>query len=423
MRSSLAKLLTFVLLVAAVLPSRGQDPHRRDSLITLETWKADIVRVPVLTGASQPIIIVPNRAPFCFDKVVYLKLAIGSRMVEQTMYLDTHGGLVGTLPPASGVPVREIMPDLTTFHFGIMGLKGNVYNYHTEKGKNNIPEHWVFTGNTQTYQYQAASPAATNLALNRKTETRAYCGGKLTGQAYRFDNGPNTWYIYGSRYPEKIHPVPGKYLGNFGVGYLVTQEGVYLVLEKTMGSTSCSIAFMDNVHTCFDPTAFKIQEDEFQTKGQADLQSEQAKIDRERSRISGDCIAEKTALLDFRQGQQQRHEEILRKSKQGNTYQDTAAQRAVLSLMDPLVTIREGILSTKVSICGAQVTLSKPGTESSHQSASVKIGCLNRQLSALQALESRMQALDRQYSTEPARANSEKSKLYLASMRTMEVCN
>ncbi len=49
--------------------------------------------------------------------------------------------------------------------------------------------------------------------------------------AYRFPNDPDmTWYLYGDRFPEKAAS-PEIPAGNFGVGYLQTDEGLYIATE------------------------------------------------------------------------------------------------------------------------------------------------------------------------------------------------
>ncbi|MBS1664123.1 MAG: hypothetical protein JST68_23970 [Bacteroidetes bacterium] len=423
------KLHTLLIVTLITFTTHAQDPHRRRDTIPLGQWKQEIIRVPVLTGTSQPIIIVPNRQPFCFDKLIMLKLDLGSRIIQRAMYLDTRQGLSGMLPPATGTPVQEIIPDQPGFVFDVNSLKGNIYTYKTNKGRNDVLEHWVFTGNSQTYLLQAGAPgsnaapaAAPNLPLFRKNETRPYCDNKLIGQAYRLDNGPSTWYIYGDRYPEKIHPIPNKYMGNFGVGYLMCEEGLYLVLERTMGRLTARITSMDNVNKCFDPTAFQIQDEHFQTRANADIQTEQRKLQEQAGHIDGDCVAEKTELNQYRQQVGRQKEEALRRSQRGNLYQDTAAQRAMLSLTDPLITVHDGILSEKVALCNSRAALSH-ATERDRLAISEKINCHSDRLTALQTAESKMQDLDRQYATNPARANAEKSRLYLAVTRNLPSCD
>jgi len=364
----------------------------------------------VLTGGSQPIIIVPNRQPYCFDKQLYLKMAVGRMSTEQSIYLDTHNGLTGILPPSRSGAVLDIMPEIEHFNFTVMSMKGNVYIYKNQKGKTGI-EHWVHTGNTQNFLYQSptlTSPGA-GAGMARKAERRGYCDNKVTALAYRYDGNPNTFFIYGDRFPERLHPL--KFLGAFGVGYMYCEEGLYLIMEMNFGANYVRIGWMDNVHSCFNPAPFQVQEDAFQAKQQQELQEAKASADREEAHISGECTAEKQAIVDFKRAMNQKHEELLRKSQHGNFYQDSVAQRAMINMMDPLDGVREAILNCNLGIC------------SSHLHGGDKVSCLNQQLSILRATETRMMALDQQYATNPARANAEKSKIWWDVMKTMPQCN
>jgi len=123
-----------LLLVSLV---NGQERHRRDT-VPFGQWKEEITRVPVLTGGSQPIIIVPNRQQYCFDKQLYLKMQVGRMDAEQSIYLDTHNGLTGILPPSRGGAVLDIMPEIEHFNFTVMSMKGNVYIYKNQKGRTGI---------------------------------------------------------------------------------------------------------------------------------------------------------------------------------------------------------------------------------------------------------------------------------------------
>ena len=390
---------------------QAQPPPPRRDTTHFAQWRQDITRVPVLTGGSQPITIVPNRQQYCFDKQLYLKMKVGRLDAEQSIYLDTHNGLTGILPPSShGGAVMEIMPEIENFNFTVMSMKGNVYMYKNQKGKNGI-EHWVLTGNTQNFLYQ--SPTATSpgsgAGLARKSERRGYCDNKISAIAYRYDGSPNTFYIYGDRFPERLHPL--KYLGSFGVGYMYCQEGLYLVMEMNFGTNYVRIGTMENVHNCFNPAPFQPQEDAFQARQQAQLQEERAATDRKQQEVTGECTGEKQAIVDFKRAMNQKHEELLRKSQHGNLYQDSVAQRAMISMMDPLNSVRENILNVKLGICMSQ------------QHGGNKVSCLNDQLSILQAVETRMMSLDQQYASQPARAQAEKSKIYWELMKTMPQCN
>lgn len=401
---------------------KGQDPHRRDT-VPFGEWRNEITRAPVLTGGSQPITIVPNRGRYCFDKRLNLKMMVGGRMAEQCAFLDTHNGLTGILPSSrQGRPITQIMPQLETFSFSVMSMKGNIYSYKNGKGMNGGPmEHWVRTGNTQSFLYQSptqSSPGA-GTALARKSESRTYCDGKITAQAYKYDGGTTTWYVYGDRYPAQLHPQ--KFFGPFGVGYMYTTEGLYLVMELNFGSSYVRIGSMENVDDCFDPSAYRVMESAVVTKQQEELRHEETKVQAEESRISGDCIPEKQAIVEYKKIVNQKHEEMIRQMQHGNLYQDSTAQRAVLGMMDPLESVRESILKAKLGMCGAEKDMVKFPSHAAEDGA--RVGCLGRQVSLLQEVEARMVAIDQQYPTQPAKANAEKSRIYWELLKTMPECN
>lgn len=386
-----------------LLQAQGRN-RSRDSLGVIP-WRTAIKRAPVLTGHTQPRIIVPHEQPLCFPTEFDLKISIPGKIVEQAMFINSNTGVIGFLPPHANGLVNMLFPELPDFSFFVMGLKGNVYHYYTRKGKNNMINRWVSTGNTETHQYQQTGTNFTGGSdLQRKNETAAYCNGTLTAMAYRFSTNPDmVWYVYGDRFPDKLHPL--KYLGNFGVGYLQTQEGLYIITECRTASYTCRVTDIQITNTCLSTSQFKIMENEFVEKRTEALQKERQKLERNAQNISGDCATEQSNLISFRQTVNRNQEEALRQSKTGNTYQNANAQRSMLSMMDPLTTVQEGILSTKLSICRAM------GSTGSRREE--KLGCLNNQLSVLMDLEVRMKALDVQYASEPGRAYAEKSKLYL----------
>jgi len=43
---------------------------------------------------------------------------------EQSIYLDTHNGLTGILPPSRSGAVLDIMPEIEHFNFTVMSMKG-----------------------------------------------------------------------------------------------------------------------------------------------------------------------------------------------------------------------------------------------------------------------------------------------------------
>jgi hypothetical protein len=417
------KLFFLCLFALAGMTSRGQDPRRhRDTLNFGPGGLPELMRAPVLTGQSQSAIIVPQRMEFCFNKEIDLKMQVGGRQLEQTTYLDVEKGLTGVLPPTLGGGA-DIMPELEHFNFTVMSMKGNIYIYKNNKGKNGI-EHRVMTGNTQTYLYQSPERQAAGSAgpLVRKAENRSYCGGRIMAQAYKYDGGMSTWYLYGSRFPTELHTV--KYLGAFGVGYLYCQEGVYLIMELSFSNNFVRISDIYNMHTCFNPSEFVVMEDQMQSKAQEDLARERAKNEEDAAKVTGDCVAEKMAVINFKKAMTDKQAETLRKVQGGNMYNDTAAQRAMLSMNDLEDNCQLSILEVQQRICGARAEMVKYPDRAVNLGN--KINCLNDQVRMLQDVLARMQAIDRQFpggGTNLARANMEKGRIYYQVMNTAPHCD
>ncbi|SIO52163.1 hypothetical protein [Chitinophaga niabensis] len=401
-------LLAFVLVGLVITDATAQPRNRsRDSLGVIP-WRAAVKNAPVLTGHSEPRIIVPHEQPLCFPFEFDLKINIPGKTVEQAMFINSNTGVIGYLPPAEGGLVNMLFPELADFSFYIMSLKGNTFHYSTRKGKNNIIEKWVSTGNTNTDPYRMATIDVSRPAdLQRKGVTAPYCNGTMTAMAYRFASSPDmTWYLYGDRFPEKLHP--RKFLGNFGVGYLYTDEGLYIVTEIQASSYSCRVTDILIMNTCLNTSEFKVMEDEYVRGQTIALQKEKEKL--ESQSVSGPCASEQAILLTFRKEQQRKKEEALRGAGTGNIHQNINAQKSMLSMMDPLALVQENILSAKVSICKIQHA---PRATSR---STARLSCLTNRLSTLMRLEAQMRALDAQYVNEPGKAYAEKSKLYMQNL-------
>lgn len=383
-----------------------------------------ILRATVVSGESEAITIVPTRGPFCFDKKIKIKSTVGGRVVEQCLYLNTTDGLTAFLKPVNSAPgsMCDIKPEDKEFWLSIIGLKGNVYNYHNTEGKDgeNEVKHWVSTGNTQQHLYQ--TPAGTGVhTLRNKRERRSYCDDKIKGTAYKYDGaGMPTMYLFGKNYPDNINVTSNKYIGNFGIGYQYTDKGLYIIMEVISSSYTCRITSIEDVNVCFDPSPFRVMEDEFQTKRRAELVKEEEKINRREAAIrSGDeCAGQRRAIIAFDREELRKQQAALGIMPTGNIYQDRNVQNAYNSMMDPLTMVRSGILTTKLSICNAEVNIRKHPTSNTAQE---RLACHTTQLGKLTAAEVQMMANVTRFADHPGKAKAENSRIYLDLMRT--ACN
>lgn len=394
---------TLWLLLAAVSQVCAQPESRRDTA-SVVAWRAAVRRAPVLTGHSAPRIIVPHEPSLCFNMEFDLKIAMPGKMAEQCMFVNNSTGVIGLLPAREDGLVNMLFPELADFSFDVMNMTGNMYRYHTNKGKNNAIERWVTTGFSDRNPYlQAAAMFDGSADLQRKGVTQNYCDGRMTAMAYRFSTHPGmTWYLYGDRYPEKLHP--RKFLGIMGVGYLKTDEGLYIVTEFRSEGYSCHVSNIEATNTCLQTETFVPREEEYSRQANINIQKEKEKLDR--AGLGGTCAGERAMLIDFKKEQQRKRELALAQAREGNIYQQNSnAQRNMAGMMDPLTVVQEDILAAKLEICKAENSTSARTRE--------RIGCLNSQLSALMRIETELRALDAANANQPGRAFAEKSKHYL----------
>ncbi|GAB2826943.1 hypothetical protein [Ferruginibacter profundus] len=410
-----------VCLLACCIAVKAQPP--RDSVrhdTTLFGWdqtRAQLINAPILRGNSEGTTIVPVRQQFCFDMTMEIELFYGGRRSMQTcLFINTVDGYMGYTQPSMGGAINVLMPEVESFRFTVVSFKlGNIFTYHNRKGNNNILQHLVSTSNTDTHEYQMNN-LLTASPLSRKSEHRMYCDGKADALAYKRSDEPTTWFIYGDRYPATLQAQ--KFLGGFGVGVVRTDAGVYIVMERQSGTSYTVIKRIERTRVCFDPAGYKMEEADFFTKRTADLVREREKLDRDEAaaQSSGRCVPEKMAVINFRREQLQVQEDNLRKSQAGNLIQDRTAQKGMIDMMDPVVSVQTGILQAKVGICNAQEDMSRNPSHAA--GAQQKIDCLNHQISVLMQAENDMRAAERRYAANPGQAFAEKSKIYMTAMRT-----
>lgn len=407
-------ILTISLLFITTQFVTAQTPPRRDTAwgnFRNQVYYNSILRAPVVTGETQSINIIPNQGPFCFDKKIIIKSATGSLVAEQCVYMDTKGGLIGFVVPVSVTNSNacEIRPNHKEFSFSIIGLKGNIFTYRNEENNGDI-QHWVSTGNTQNFQYQAPSSSGF-YTLHNKHLNKVYCNGMIRATAYRYDNAASpTLYLFGKSFPESMKVMGKKYIGALGIGYQHTDKGLFIIMETLSDQYNSRIIEIEDVNICFDPNPFQILEDELARKRRDDLLKERARIDRNAASIRNDdaCAGPRRNIIVFDRAQLRLQEQSLETMQQGNLYQNPAAQRASLNMSDPLFMVQGNILEVQLSICNTEESIrTSPSSD-----LTAELNCLQNLLGRLHGAEAQMSALDARYSDEPGRAYSEKSRIY-----------
>ena len=122
-------LLLFILFSSGT--AYAQPPHRDTTLIGFQAANNDLITAPLVLGTSQPIEVTPVRQQLCFDDRLDVELIYGGLIMEQAMFMNNTDGYIGyTKPGVNGNgPVDMIMPEIQDFNFGLVGFKGNIYQY------------------------------------------------------------------------------------------------------------------------------------------------------------------------------------------------------------------------------------------------------------------------------------------------------
>ncbi|MEQ1797147.1 MAG: hypothetical protein ABL872_04295 [Lacibacter sp.] len=407
-------LITSILLAGVAAAQR--DTTRRDT-----SWGTSphgpylraVLNADVLEGRAIPVTITPTGQKLCFDKKIKVKMITRRGPGEICVFINTKSGLIGynSFKPGS-TGVCDIKPDLPDFVFGVIGLKGNVFNYRNTKKKNTI-EHWVQTSNSVEYQYQF-SAATTNVLLHKKTERRDYCDGKIKAQLYKADGSSQQWFLFGKEFPEALMMEPKKYLGNFAVGYQQSDKGLFIIMQMIGGSMDSKILEIEDVEICFDPAPFKIFEDERRTKMTASIAREREKIARDEAKPEkyAACNSKKTTIISFKKEALNRQEENLNRSEQGNMMQSVPTQQAQADLMNYDDMIQISIYETELKLCRAEQRQAENPSESTQKN----IECLNRQLAAQHNVKARYQTLNTSLRNQPGQLFAEKAKLFMQAL-------
>ncbi len=398
----------------------AQPGRRRDTLFSgtpHAPYLNSIMDADVLDGTSTATTITATGQRMCFDKKMKIKTVTSRGTAEVCVFINTKIGLIGYTPLKPGSdPVCDIKSDRSDFRFSVIGLKGNVYNYINNK-KKDVLEHWVQTSNSQQYQYQFSSSGST-VALRRKTERRDYCDGKVKAQLYKVDGKPEEWFLFGKQFPDAVMMTPQKYLGSFAVGYQFSDKGLFIIMQMVSSGLDSKIISIEDVETCFDPSPFKVMEDERQTKMQQTIQRQRQKIAQEETKPEKypSCQSKKTTLLNFQKQALDRQEQNLQEAGTGNALQEVRTQQAQANLMNYDDAIQQLIYETELKTCQAQQRLGEMGEQtpaSSRQKQQEKITCLNRQLAAQKSTQLRFQQINTQYRNEPGKQYAEKAKLFM----------
>jgi hypothetical protein len=390
--------------------SWSRSPHR--------PFLLSIIQGPVLEGRSTAITIVP-RERLCFDKIFRIKTQTASAIAEGCAFINTEKGFMASTPIKRGAtPVCDLNIAKPDFGLILIGLKGNAYNYFNAK-KNNSIEHWVTTGNSENYQYQfITTPEA--VPLTRRAESKLFVGGKIKAWAYKAEGRPETWWLFGKTEPDRLLMTPKKFLGSYAVGYQYTDKGLFIIMQITAPNYSAEIMDIQDQDICFDPSSFKVFEDQHYTRGMESIVREREKLQKKEDQMEpGQCAGQERISINYQKEALNRRQENLERSRQGNIQQNISTQQAqAQSIINYDDVIQISIYETELDICKLQQRLSRQsgGGSSSQRRQQERLTCLRNQLTRQKATQQQLLRVNTQFANNPGKQYAEKAKLYMQSM-------
>ncbi|MCX8020091.1 MAG: hypothetical protein N2747_06310 [Chitinophagaceae bacterium] len=408
-------LLSFALWVfttSAQRPAEPRRPSRTDS-ITFFTgpyaaYLNSVYNADVIQGKSEPKPVAPNAEMLCFDKTFVVKMAAERAGSLFCLMLNTKDGFIGYNPlPNTRTADCELNIENSRFNFNLIGLAGVMYHYFATKKVNQL-EYYVKTSNTDRYQYNISTRIPG--ILTRKTERRDYCGGKVKARAYKKDGDPAVYFLFGQDYPPEININNKAFLGNFGVGYLNTDKGLFIIMEVQEGAYNAKIEDIQVVQRCFDPTKFKKLDEETFFNKEKEIEKKKQELDQkqnEPARYSA-CQAAKNQLLTFQKQVAGKKNEALQKAKSGNQINNPQTQQAIMDYDNPEDAVEEMILETKYELC----TVTESNNENPDPKKEKKINCLQQRLSLLQSIKSKMNAIEGNPAMDKKKKHFEKIKIF-----------
>jgi hypothetical protein len=404
--------LLLLSILCTVLQTTAQPGRpRRDTVVFSGVPHApylnSIYNADVIESRSVPQTITPTSQKICFDKKIKIKTITSRGPAEVCVFINTKIGLIGytAIKPGSD-PICDIKPDRSDFRFSIIGLKGNTYNYMNNK-KKDVLEHWVQTSNSTTYQYEFSNTTS-SAQLRKKPERRDYCDGKVKAQLYKVDGQPQEWFLFGKNFPDAVTMEPKKFLGQFAVGYQYSDKGLFIIMQMTASNIDSKILSIEDIETCFDPSPFKVFEDEQQAKVTEQIAKQREKIAREETKQERypSCQSKKTVMLNFQKEMLNRQEQNLQQASVGNMSQNVRTQQAQADLMSYDDMIQGMIYETELKLCRAQQSQAENPSESKQK----KIQCLQESLGKQQMVKNKFQQINTQYRNEPGKQYAEKAK-------------
>lgn len=378
----------------------------------------------VLEEGGRAEEIEPNEK-VCFDKRIQFKARYGAREVRGCFLVNTKIGITAALPFETGASVDcELEVDTKKFYLVVFGMKGNEYTYfnRSEKRKQSEPEelkHYVRTGNTHKSFLEEVLESK---LLYKKNGTAEFCEGKYKAFEYKSADEKDVLYLYGKDFPDQLTAY--SYLGAYGLGFLKTDKGNFLVMQVTHNRDEIRMMEFENVEEspeCFEPSMFAVFEE---TK----LPEEMSQTDERRRHLGNQldkdvraaesgryACANKKALWTNEKLKQAEKVKAMQETMKDNRTRMSNENDIVEfgSQYDPIASVRMERLETEYKLCQLKNDIDNNRIPRSNLSKAMdKANCWENRVNEYQRLENEMEAIENRNSSDKRKMIEEKLRYY-----------
>lgn len=364
----------------------------------------------------------------CFDQRFHFISKSGGRSYEGCFWVDTRGGITASKTfdlngrdPNCSFDIRQ-----KRFHLLVHGMKGNEYIYYNRMEKVRATgqeelRHYVQTGNTHRNPLERVLE---NKILFKKMNAQEFIDNKYKALEYTTADGKSTLYLWGKNYPDEMNAYA--YLGAFGLGYLKTNKGDFIIFKYVHGATEFSLTNMEDFsssNSCFDPTVFKVFEDTKINNLIAESEQSNQRLEREVARqqdraanTNSPCAALKLEVLEYKKQEAEKKERLLKQMKnQNKPYSDPATVNALAKEYSFIEGIKMERRQLEYDLCVLKTDVEKgrykPGSES-YAKAVQKIACWERKIAEYKTFEEDIKAIDERNRNDVPKASKEKGEYY-----------
>jgi hypothetical protein len=355
----------------------------------------------------------------CFDYKVNYKGVFNGRSASGCFLINTQSGAVlsfGFDQPYQSDCKYNLQDK--NFNAYLTTLKGNTYSYFNSvenipNSRNTQLKHYVRTGNTE--------PSSPENIYNKKMfyhkgDFKEFTR-ELKGRKYTSNDGISVYILIDDNFPDAFESY--QLLGAYGLGFLETSKGNFLVLGYAAGKTESDITTFKKVagSVCFTAAGFRKEEQTRTRVATTNTEIEANEINKQIGKAkvsSSSCAALKVKFYEEQKRQTEQKKEMLEylSTNRVNAKNQNDMQRAY-GKYDSFATYLLMRLEAEYKICDISEALAKNQYKKQEEvgKATTRKNCLKAKVIELKKTETEAADLKRTYRNNNTQLVTEQQKL------------